>query len=386
MATMGLIIFQTAEDFISRMFTAENPVIYSFLFLALFIVILFLIKRHVIGPMKIKHRKEKQAIEQGHVETLALIANLNPNPMLRISPEGKILLSNIKAQEILSTLIKRSGNIFEFIDSPGIDLVKLISANDTVKLEAQMNGRVYSVIFKGISKLGVVHAYFHDITSIVEAKNVLKDYQQHVIKKAEEDRQHIARELHDGVNQNISHLKHRVNKSGGYPEGELEEINSGFDQVIEEIRNICNMLVPKRLAEEGLDAALASLVVKHNSASDVKGTINVMGPHERPPANIEVNMYRVSQEAINNIVKHSEATEFSINLRYNVDELLLMVSDNGKGFYPSSLADEQKGFGMISMSERVESVGGKFSIDSEVGQGTTLTAKVPLSNGNGEHS
>ena len=100
------------------------------------------------------------------------------------------------------------------------------------------------------------------------------------------------------------------------------------------------------------------------------------------PPNVENGLYRIAQEALNNSLKHAEATMVSVSLKAQSEHVELEIVDNGKGFDPEAIQDHG-GLGMVSMRERVESMRGEYSITSKTGEGTRIWVSAPLAQGDG---
>ena len=203
----------------------------------------------------------------------------------------------------------------------------------------------------------------------------------------EEERRRIARGLHDSVVQSIlaSHLELSLAQQvlSTAPADAIRCIAaaSGFlDEAHSEIRGVINNLRPARLDKDGLIGALDYLVSSTEDSLGLQCSFTVIGRPSSLDANKEITVYRIVQEAIANIRKHSAATRASIRIQFEPKRLIAMVEDNGIGFDPSradgSYAAER--LGLVSMRERAESVRGKLCIDSRIGRGTVISLMIPL--------
>ncbi|MCR4294671.1 MAG: ATP-binding protein, partial [Elusimicrobia bacterium] len=154
----------------------------------------------------------------------------------------------------------------------------------------------------------------------------------------------------------------------------------GFlDHAIAEIRRVSQNLMPSELVDLGLGPALSTLCREFKERSGIHVTLrDDGGPTDLPP-DLELALFRICQEALNNIGKHSKATMVVVVLSLKGKELLLSVGDNGVGFKaggPRQAAG--KGFGLGNMRQRAESVGGALDLHSTPGAGTTLNIRAPL--------
>jgi signal transduction histidine kinase/ligand-binding sensor domain-containing protein len=229
-------------------------------------------------------------------------------------------------------------------------------------------------------------------TRVAELKRehaVQQAFTRQLIASMENERKRIAGELHDGLGQQLVVIKNLAlislstgaNQSDSGPR--LEEISEQASHALSEVKKISYNLRPYQLDRLGLTKAIEGIVRQAaaptiNFTSEIDGIDNVLAKDS------EINFYRIVQESVTNLVKHSRATAASVKVRHAANELRLTVKDNGQGFTPGSVSSdcEQSGFGLIGISERALLLGGRLAIHSEPGQGTTVTVKIPL-NGDG---
>jgi two-component system, NarL family, sensor kinase len=203
-----------------------------------------------------------------------------------------------------------------------------------------------------------------------------------VITATENERRRIAKDLHDGVVQSLTGLKLRFQNLMHTSEVPAE-LASGLDETtelinssIDELRNISHRMMPRALSEMGLVPALNDLLEKTFHASGIHCAFDEMGVDSaRFDDTVEVNIYRIVQELMNNIVKHADATNISVQLLKNPAHLILVVEDDGKGFDPSAA---QGGIGIINIRSRVQALRGEVSFEPGPKQGTVVTVRVPL--------
>lgn len=204
----------------------------------------------------------------------------------------------------------------------------------------------------------------------------------------ENERKALARELHDQVGQNLStlglHLKIIQNQLLlALPVAEpiqtlLNDTQGLIKQTTERVRNVMAELRPPMLDDYGLPAALewyANRVAKRgNFAVQIAATADL----PRLSAAVENALFRITQEAITNIMKHAQATSVVINLVVDAQQTALTIRDNGRGIDPAILTGApHEGWGLLSMRERAEALGGRFTIASQPGQGTSLQIVIP---------
>ena len=157
----------------------------------------------------------------------------------------------------------------------------------------------------------------------------------------------------------------------------LLDVQQMFDTTIDEIRKISDNLMPSILKELGLETALRNLCKMMAHASNINITFESLPLKKKFDGRISTYLYRISQEALNNVVKHSVATEVSIQLLELRNHIELIIEDNGKGF-DFSANFKSKGNGIYNMRERTSILGGTFELNTNNESGTIITVKIPL--------
>jgi two-component system sensor histidine kinase DegS len=208
-----------------------------------------------------------------------------------------------------------------------------------------------------------------------------------LVKGQESERKRIARDIHDGVGQMLTALK--LNIESIVPEllpekekGRLEEARKLISKTIVETRTITFNLMPNVLSDFGIVSALKQLAEQASKTSGANVVFICPNTFSRLDKNIEIGVYRIFQEAINNAVKYSQAKEISIELLLNDNYIYLNITDNGKGFNmkrPDLDSDHKKiNNGIYNMQERTNLLDGEFKITSTLGKGTKIWAKIPV--------
>ncbi len=221
-------------------------------------------------------------------------------------------------------------------------------------------------------------------TAVATAKSVEAERLQHSIAAAEQERKHWARELHDDTLQALGGLRmvHSAALRGDATAADLRAaIENGIQLIDDEIDSLSNLIAelrPAALDEIGLAPALRTLAERKSREGglhiDVLVRLELAGVMRLPPET-ESTVYRLVQEALNNISKHAEASRAEAVVERGDGVVKVVVSDDGRGFDPSAA---QGGFGLMGMRERVELAGGRLQIDAEPGRGTTVLATIPL--------
>jgi PAS domain S-box-containing protein len=230
--------------------------------------------------------------------------------------------------------------------------------------------------------------YIRDITPLKRTEAELRSLSQRIISAQEAERSRIAQELHDGVNQLVASVKMRLHKvQDNLPElkPSAREILFRCDRllikVLEENRRIAHNLRPPDLDQLGLAAACTGFLNEVQSRTNMQIECHITSQVNRLAPEIGLHLFRMVQEAINNIEKHARATLVKVQIRLQRDEVVLKVQDDGRGFDPQNLAAGRKGrrgLGLTHMRERALSLGGTFTLTSQPGTGTTVHARVPL--------
>lgn len=206
-------------------------------------------------------------------------------------------------------------------------------------------------------------------------------YLKAIVETQEDERKRIAKDLHDGIGQTLSGIKlSLVNIVSHMPDAmekeKLTELSQVVDSACVDVRSISHQMMPRLLQEEGLIPSIADMLDKSFRLSKIQYNFEHFGMETRVKENIEISVYRICQELINNIIKHSEASQVNVQLFRNGKMLVLLVEDNGKGF----MFDKQKstGIGLMNISSRVETVHGEFNLEPSPHSGTLATIRIPI--------
>ncbi len=191
-----------------------------------------------------------------------------------------------------------------------------------------------------------------------------------IIEGQEQERSRIAKELHDGIVQDLTVLK--LEFSNANLDNKLSE---NLDKITKEVREISYQMMPVTLRELGLINALEELFHRSFSKNGMAYEFEYFNYEVRLSEKIEVSVYRICQELINNVLKHAGANRVSVILRKTEKQLTLIFEDNGKGFNPEI---SKQGIGLASLNSRIEFLNGNIEIDSSEQKGTTAFIRIPL--------
>ena len=247
--------------------------------------------------------------------------------------------------------------------------------------------------FRSISVITIISLlYYSRVSTLKKERRSQEKISKHLIASQEQERRRIAAELHDSLGQNLLIIKNRALLGLEKPDTEtlreqIAEISDLTSQTIDEVREISYNLRPYQLDRLGLKEAIDSIIGKIIQTTGIACSVSIDALNRKLPKDSEVNLYRIVQELLNNIVKHSGADSISINAVYEEEKLTLSVADNGKGFDPERLRYDSKngqGFGLVGMHERVKILKGNIIIQSSPGTGTTVTLTIPIEEANNE--
>ena len=241
------------------------------------------------------------------------------------------------------------------------------------------------VLGLAIASLG---AYHLRVARLKKAHAAQESFSRQLLASQESERQRIAAGLHDSLGQSLLIIKNRADlalaaiESREAAKEQLNEISAAALHVVEEVREIAYNLRPYHLDRFGLTKTLQNMFVQASRSCGIHFSADVDTIDGLLPRDAEINIYRIVQEALNNIIRHSQATEAEMVIRRKRRELSLRIRDNGQGFVPDTatgLGPRSGGFGLVGMAERVRMLGGACSIESGPGQGTTITISLTIS-------
>jgi signal transduction histidine kinase len=211
-----------------------------------------------------------------------------------------------------------------------------------------------------------------------------------VISAQEEERKRIARELHDDTGQALTSLMVGLRVAGDAHDAETRVQQARLDalreiaaQTLEAVKRMARELRPSSLDDLGLTAALERYVANYRANFGLNADLQTTGFHdgERLPAEIELAVYRIIQEALTNIAKHARAQNVSIVVERKPHALVAIVEDDGRGFDVHAAlnpSQDENGLGLHGMRERAELVGGRLQIESSIGGGSSVFVEMPI--------
>lgn len=202
-----------------------------------------------------------------------------------------------------------------------------------------------------------------------------------VLEGQEEERRRIARELHDGLGQTLTAIKLNYQALEGKITGQeqlqdFRKLESMLDSANSEVRSISHQMMPKELEQFGLIAAVEGTLKLILENTPLQYSFEHSGFRERIGSQGELVLFRVLQELVNNVIKHSHADMLNVRLLKHANHAVLNVSDNGIGFDVHK--HEKKGIGLLNIAGRIDGIKGHLHYESEPGKGTTVTIRIPV--------
>ena len=212
----------------------------------------------------------------------------------------------------------------------------------------------------------------------------LRELSHRLQEVSETERRAISRELHDRIGQGLSTLSLMVGtlaarlpkEARSAVRMQLKNIQALLRSVVSHVRDVMAELRPPVLDDYGLLAALRHLVTEFANRTGIAVNLSGVDPSPRLPLIVETTMFRISQEALNNIAKHAHAKKAEISLNPASERVVLDIADDGVGFDPSNMLHGGEHWGMITMRERAEAVGITFRLESAPGAGTRVVLEA----------
>lgn len=355
----------------------------------------------VNNPLPPPVRIESVMLEREAIDFQTGITILPGQDDLEISYTG---LSFIKSEQV-KFKYKLEGKDEDWVDAgtrrtayytyipPGTYTFRVIAANSdgTWNLEGDRVGiRVRAPFWQQwwfwlACSLGVSGIVFFMVRSrIVELKKrqaAQIAFSRQLIESQEAERKRIAAEMHDSLGQHLLVIKNwamiglTLSPPDAPHRGQLDEISETATTALKEVRQIVYDLRPYQLDKIGLTTTLRFMVEQIANSSGIDITSDFDDLDGWFTSDQEIIFYRIVQECLNNIVKHSDAGSASLLIKHQRDGLLFSIRDDGQGFETSSLADRPAGFGLTGLVERVQMLNGELTLQSSPGQGTAVTIR-----------
>ncbi|MGE5498229.1 MAG: PAS domain S-box protein [Syntrophothermus sp.] len=370
-------------------------------------------RKKIEEELKRAHDEMEERVEERTIELKALI-DQSPLPITIYDLNGDVVYANAAWERLwnisLEDFRKTGSNIFNngVLSQFGYlgEMKKIFSSGGSFRTKPLYFDPVEFGIFEDsdgkllifnfyalINERGKVFrvvSFEEDITERVKAEEInleLKSRRKSseaMIDKLEEERFRISRDLHDSVGQMLSAIKFNIEvyeKSNKIDSPQLKESKKLITATGQELKNIIHSLRPLSIDNYGLAPSLELLVSEIKKAGSLNLYYETNGQIDRLDQKSELNIYRIIQEALNNIVKHSHAEKAELILASREKLLTIIVRDNGRGFNINDLAaysQDNPSFGLINMKERVGMLSGNIQIVSAPEKGTEITIEIPV--------
>jgi len=260
-----------------------------------------------------------------------------------------------------------------------LGVINLLCENEIVINPEDMD--LLTSIGSQISEI-VSNAWLH--LKLVEKEASRQLLLKSLVEAQEEERRRLARELHDGAGQTLTSLLVRlkmIENKAILPQvkSDLQLMQSLVSDTIEQIRTLAHQLRPAALEEFGLPVALEALVEDMVNQENLQASCDCRVTRNEIPNEIEAVLYRIAQEGLTNVVRHSQASHLNLIVEKNGQDFLLTIEDDGIGFDPTALGTKsgKRHLGLISMKERAEMLGGGFDVYTAPSKGTLIRVSIP---------
>lgn len=235
--------------------------------------------------------------------------------------------------------------------------------------------------------------YRQRINRLEKSRNAQQDFSRKLLASQELERQRIAAELHDSIGQSLLIIKNRAFLALSdldEPEivkEQLEELSESAMGAIEECREISYNLRPYQISHFGLTKTLEAIFRRISEVTEIETTIEIDAIDDVFSAEAETNIYRVVQESVNNIIKHSNASTAQLIVKKSDTAVEVSIRDDGGGFDQTATQTNgaRGGFGLVGMAERVRMLGGIYRIESRKGNGTKIEIRLEISSVNAKN-
>lgn len=322
-----------------------------------------------------------------HDFLLSVIGNV-PYGVIAIDLEGYVYMVNQKASQILD----RKEGYNTLIEAYVLDLIEDIPELHEILESCFKKGRKsfqldeirFKDKFLNINGRTILNGMIISINDITDYKKAQDAATLSLLKGQEMERRRLAKEIHDGVGPlmstiklNLESMQHDLSDTSEKALKKVKNMEELVQTVSADIRGISHALMPSALIDFGLVQALSSLADKVNNTGALTVNFITKGVEKRFNKDIELNLYRIAQELLNNALKYAQASEINIQLIQRKDKIMLTVEDDGKGFDPKETESILKqGIGMQNIKTRVHTLNGEFYIETQPGKGVHCTVEI----------
>ena len=345
-----------------------------------------------------ERREAENALEESEAKYRSLFELAGDANFLMSLPDTQVVEANVSAHELLGY---EPGELVGLTARSDIVAPEAVEATDRERArQLQEAGwyRVESVLKRkdgsrvpvfAVGKLmeisgeRMLQLVVRDITELKRAESSMREFSRRTVHLQEEERRRVARELHDGVNQLLSAASAQLHMAGLQScettggNRSLQTAERYLDEAIDEVRRISRDLRPTVLDDLGLEAALRNLSKRMTGSRPLVIDVTCPGSEAQLSTLLETTIYRVVQEALSNVARHAQATQAAVRVEVEEKVVLVVVSDDGRGFDVDAARAQSAGIGLRSMEERAALMHGSLSVESAQGKGTWLRFSFP---------
>ena len=387
-------------------------------------VVLLLALAYLVGQRVTAERtarRSAEAAQRAHLTAEVLYRNLfdsNQAPILIVDGTGNVIEANASAQRTFTREASRARSDPSTLLDPPVRLVDMIGAIaagqvlsqliveqlqgapgdesrardlEPTTVSREVDGKLVvfrptATVLSQLDSKARMQVVFEDVTAETRRRDLMEAYAARVVLGQEEERRHIAQELHDGPVQTLIHLCRQIDeivaRNGSRPHGSsgLADLRVNVEETVAELRSIAKGLRPSVLDDLGLVASINQIVSEASDRQCFEASFGVTGAERRLPAAIELALFRIAQEALSNIERHASASRVAVGLSFDGESgVRLLVTDDGVGFdsRDSHEAADKGSLGLRGMTERARLIGSDLIFHSDQGTGTTVDVWVP---------
>jgi signal transduction histidine kinase len=361
-------------------------------------------------------RRSAEVAEQAHLRAEALYRNLfdsNQAPILITDGEGRVVEANASAHHVFPRSVPAATSAASPVaarprlvdvigpEAAGRVLAHLVSVHTAEPVDAtgepieplavEVGGapalfRPTATTLEEVGGISGMQVVFEDVTAETRRHDRVEAYAAQVVLGQEEERRHLAQELHDGPVQALIHLCRQIDAVDGAGAGAtsatsqaLVELRVIVEETVAELRGIAKGLRPSILDDLGLVSSISQMLADIGRRTPIETSIGVIGTERRLPTAIELTLFRVSQEAFSNVGRHAAASRIDVGLDFGPSGIRLLIRDDGVGMPAVVDPTDRSGgsLGLPGMAERARLIGGTFAIHTARGEGATVDVWIP---------
>ena len=332
-------------------------------------------------------------------ERFAALVEISADAIISLDPSGTVTTWNSGARRIfgLNSSEAIGKKAWELADLDDFDFDSLLSelrAGRSVSMVRELTifardrpmwvSATFTPNIEAPGTLTDIFSIIRDITDVRAAEEARQQREilQSVVRMQEEERHRMARDLHDHLGQQATGIRLTLQSLIERAPHDLKNILEGVSEQAEQMDRDISLLAfemrPSVLNSMDISEALRTYVERWAYRTGIDAEFRFLGRPDRLDLEIEANLYRVAQEALNNISKHAGASSVAVLLEVGDEDLSLIIEDNGRGFDPGRhQTDSGGGFGLSGMHDRAKLIGGELEIESTTGTGTTIYLRSP---------